>query len=179
MGDTLPFLAPFEAGKQLASLGVKEGNILSMCPNRVRRVGDFTIRTTLSIPFGPDDLNHVGYLIEVENGPRIYFTGDTDFNDILALQVAPYQPDVLVVVINPAFRNLSPAQAAILARDVKPRWVVPCHHDLFPDNSLPDRLLKTNLIILGLGEKFCPLKYGEVRIFREKKKRQPLAGPND
>lgn len=177
-GGDSTLIASHEAADRLISLGVPSDLLTVTWPNRTHIVGDFAIKTTLAIPLGGDDLNHVGYLIEVTGGPRIYFTGDTDHNEILSLSVAPYQPDIMVTVINPAFRNLSPAQAAHLAKAIGPRWVIPCHHDLFPDNALPDRLLRTNLIQQNLGETFCALRHGEIRIFNEKKDRQPLGEPN-
>jgi L-ascorbate 6-phosphate lactonase len=174
-GGTGPFITPHEAADRLLTLGAREEQISLTWPNHVHRIGDFTLKATLAIPLGPDDLNHVGYLIEVQDGPRIYFTGDTDYNEILSLQVAPYQPDLLVTVINPAFRNLSPAEAAVLAKALGPRWVIPCHHDLFPDNCLSDQMLKTNLILEGIQDTFCPLRHGEIRIFKDKKPRKPLS----
>ena len=159
-------IAPHEASERLHSLGVEDQRIELTWPNHTHRVGDFTLRSTFAIPFGGDDLTHVGYLVEVRGGPRIYFTGDTDYHDILALSVAPYQPDIMVSVINPAFRNLSPREAAHLAKAIGPRWVIPCHHDLFPDNSLPDRLLHTNLATQGMADSFCPLKHGELHLFK-------------
>jgi L-ascorbate 6-phosphate lactonase len=174
-GGVGPFIAPHDASDRLRALGIPEKQILLTWPNHIHRIGDFTIKATLAIPLGPDDLNHVGYLIEVQDGPLLYFTGDTDYNEILSLQVAPSSPDILITVINPAFRNLSPATAAKLAKEVNPKRVIPCHHDLFPDNCLPDRLLKTNLMMQGIVDTFCPLNHGEIRIFSDAKKRQPLA----
>lgn len=174
-GGTSAVIAPHEAADLLKKLGVPAGNISLTWPNHTHRAGDFTLRTTFAIPLGGDDLTHVGYLVEVNGGPRIYFTGDTDYNEILSLSVAPYQPDIMVSVINPAFRNLSPAQAAHLAKAIGPRRVIPCHHDLFPDNSLPDRLLRSNLVLHGMEAAFCPLRHGEIRLFNDRKKRNPLA----
>ncbi len=174
-GGKSPLIAPHEAAVRLQALGVRPEQITRTWPNQVHRIADFTIKTTLAIPLGPDDLNHVGYLIEVKGGPRLYFTGDTDYNEILALQAAPFKPDILVTVINPAFRNLSPADAARLAKLLGPTWVIPCHHDLFPDNCLPDRLLRTNLALQGIGKTFCPLRHGEIRLFGDKKRKPALA----
>jgi L-ascorbate 6-phosphate lactonase len=164
-GGSVPVIAPHDASEQLQKLGVKPGAITPTWPNQVHRVGDFKLRTTFAIPFDGGDMTHVGYMIEIADGPRIYFTGDTDYNDILPISVAPYQPDVLVCVMNPAFRNLTPRDCARLAKELQPRWVVPCHHDLFPDNSLPDRLLQTNLTLVGMKDTFCPLRHGEPHIF--------------
>jgi L-ascorbate 6-phosphate lactonase len=174
-GGTGPYIAPHEASDRLQSLGAKPEQISLTWCNHTHTVGDFILKTTFAIPGGGDDLTHVGYLIEVAGGPRIYFTGDTDYNEILSISVAPYQPDIMVTVINPAFRNLSPADAARLAKAIGPKWVIPSHHDLFPDNSLPDRLLKTNLMLHGMADAFCPLEHGKIRLFSDKKKRQPLA----
>ena len=69
--------------------------------------GDLSLRATFAIPFGGDDLTHVGYLVKIENGPMVYFTGDTGWHDILANAIAPHKPDVMVSVINPAFHNLT------------------------------------------------------------------------
>jgi L-ascorbate 6-phosphate lactonase len=165
-GGLGPFVAPHEASDRLRSLGVAADRIHLTWPNHVTAIGDFSIRATFAIPFAGDDLTHVGYFVTVRGGPRIYFTGDTDYNEILGLSVAPLRPDIMVTVINSAFRNLSPRDAAQLAKTINPRWVIPCHHDLFADNSLPDRLLRTNLVIQGMADAFCPLEHGVPRIFR-------------
>jgi L-ascorbate 6-phosphate lactonase len=164
------FIAPHEAADRLCSLGAATESVLITWPNCTHQIGDVSVRATFAIPLGGDDLTHVGYLISVTGGPRLYFTGDTDYNEILGISVAPHQPDVMVTVINSAFRNLSPREAARLAKAIKPRWVVPCHHDLFPDNSLPDRLLRTNLLIQGMAEAFCPLPHGDIRFFSKRRR---------
>jgi len=166
-------IAPHEAADRLLALGAPADRIRLIWPNHTQQVGDLSLRATFAIPFAGDDLTHIGYLVEVRGGPRIYFTGDTDYNEILSISVAPYHPDVMVTVINPAFRNLSPREAATLAKAIGPRWVVPCHHDLFADNSLPDRMLRTNLVLQGIGETFCPLQHGIMRIFDGLAKRIP------
>ena len=128
--------------------------------DRFDLVGDLTIRATFAIPLGGDDLTHVGYLFSVKGGPTVYFTGDTGYHDLLGDAVAPHKPDVLATVINGAFHNLGPFEAAELARRVNARVVIPCHYDLFPDNSLPPQLLRTNLKLLGLEDRYRVLEHG-------------------
>jgi L-ascorbate 6-phosphate lactonase len=168
-GGCGPFIAPHEAAARLQNLGVAPTDIKITWPNCTHEIGDLSIRATFAIPLAGDDLTHVGYLVSVKDGPCLYFTGDTDYNDILSISVAPHKPDVMITVINSAFRNLSPREAAQLAKALKPHWVVPCHHDMFPDNSLPDRLLRTNLLIQGIADTFCPLPHGTVRLFRRRR----------
>ena len=99
--------------------------------------------------------------VKVNEGPTVYFTGDTGWHDLLADAVAAHRPDVLVTVINPAFRNLSPAEAALLARRLDVKAVIPCHHDLFPDNCQPPEMLHTNLKLQGIGDRYRVLRHGE------------------
>ncbi len=159
-GGQGPYVAPPETVDRLVQLGVPRDEIHMMWPNKVHRVGDVRIRTTFAIPLGADDLTHVGYVVGVEGGVSVYFTGDTGYHEVLAHAAAPDHPDVLVAVINGAFRNLSPAEAARLGRDLNARFVVPCHYDLFRDNSLPPQLLRTNMKLEGIGERYRELEHG-------------------
>jgi L-ascorbate 6-phosphate lactonase len=160
-GGRGPYFAPAEAWEKLQALGAPSGETTMVWPNKEIALGDLRIRATFAIPLGADDLTHVGYLVFVKDGPTVYFTGDTAFEELLALAVEPHKPDVLVTVINGAFRNLGPAEAAILARKLGVKAVIPCHHDLFADNCLPPQLLRTNLKLQGLGETYQPLSHGE------------------
>ena len=158
-GLKAPFLAPAETRTKLTSLGVPEDRIQMVWPNRELKVGEFLVRATFAIPFGADDLTHVGYMVSVAGGPCIYFTGDTGWHELLADAAAVHRPDLLVAVINPAFRNLSPAEAALLAKRLDVRMVIPCHYDLFADNSIPPRMLRTNLVMHGMADRYQELSY--------------------
>lgn len=155
-----PYVAPPETVEKLAALGVPPAETIAVWPNKTHTLGDVSLRATFAIPLAGDDLTHVGYLLRIQEGPTVYFTGDTGWHEVLADAVAPHRPDVLVTVINPAFRNLSPAEAAALARRLEVKAVIPCHYDLFPDNSVPPRLLRTNLVQLGIGERYRELQQG-------------------
>jgi len=106
-----------------------------------------------------------GYLVRVEGGPGIYVTGDTAYHEILAIAAGPHRPDILLAVINPAFRNMGPAEAARLAKQLDVKLAIPCHYDLFPDNSLPPQLFRTNLKVEGIGERYRQLRHGEPLAF--------------
>ena len=159
-GGRAQFIAPAEAWERLRSIGVPEAEATMVWPNKSITVGDITVRATFAIPFGGDDLTHVGYLVFVKGGPTIYFTGDTAYNDVLGDAAAPHQPDVLVTVINGAFRNLGPAEAALLAKQLKVKITIPCHHDMFLDNCQPPQMLHTSLKLQGMGDSYRLLEQG-------------------
>jgi len=159
-GGAGPYLAPAETVEKLRQLGVPPGEIILTWPNHAHTVGDLEVRATFAVPLGSDDLTHVGYLVGIENGPTVYLTGDTGYHDVLVAAAAPHKPDILVAVINGAFRNMGPAEAARLARELDVKVAIPCHYDLFPDNSLPPTLLHTNLKIEGIGERYQLLEHG-------------------
>jgi len=164
-GGKGPYVAPMETVEKLQSLDVPSGEILPIWPNKSHAIGDITVQATFAIPFGGDDLTHIGYLVKLSGGPTIYFTGDTAYHELISDAVAPHKPNLLVTVINGAFRNMGPAEAARLAKELNVASVIPCHHNLFPDNSLPASLFHTNLKILGLGDRLLEARDGEKIVF--------------
>lgn len=159
-GGKGPFLAPPETAQKLKELGVPEEQIIMTWPNKTYQVNDLLLRTTFALPFGGDDLTHVGYLAGTDGGPTVYTTGDTGYHEVLAASVRPHRPDILFAVINPAFRNMSPIEAARLAKELDVKVAIPCHYDVFPCNSLPPELFRTNLKIEGIGERYLEMEHG-------------------
>jgi L-ascorbate 6-phosphate lactonase len=169
-GGRGPIIAPPETAEKLANLGVPASEIVMTWPNKEQIFGDVTVHGTFAIPFGADDMTHMGYVVKLASGPTLYFTGDTRYHEVLASCVAHHKPDILITVINP-FGNLDPGQAARLAKDIDAKLVIPCNYDLFPDNSLPPKLLRSNLVVLGIGERYRELELGKMYVF-------PEAGPS-
>jgi len=167
VGGHGPFVAPPESVEKLHRLGIPPSETIMIWPNKAHDIGDIQVRATFAIPFGADDMTHIGYIVKMKRGPTVYFTGDTGYHEVLARCVTAHKPDVLVTVINP-FGNLDPGQAAKLAKDIGAKVVIPCHYDMFPDNSLPPRMLRTNLVALGLGDRYRELKHGKVYVYPEK-----------
>lgn len=163
-GGKGPYVATGETMEKLLGMGVPQKEIFLTWPNREYRFGDVRLKATFAIPFWGDDLTHVGYLIFVDGGPTTYFTGDTDYHDLLGY-VADHKPDIMVTVINGAFRNLGPNEAAKLVAKINPQFAIPCHYDLFPDNSLDPRLFRTCLFAGGLTDKYCELSQGRRFVF--------------
>lgn len=159
-----PYLAPGETMDLLITLGVPRSEIILSWPNKEHRFDDLRFKSTFAIPARGDDLTHMGYLVFVDSGPTIYFTGDTDYHDVLEY-IADYKPDVMVVPINGCARNLGPNDATRLTQRINPKIVIPCHYDVFPDDGENLRVFRRCLIIAGMKQKFVEVKPGESFIY--------------
>ena len=85
---------------------------------------------------------YLGYVIETE-GLRLYHSGDSLAYDRLAGELGEQPFDVLFLPINgrdPARGvpgNMTAAEAVDLAAQVRPRYLVPHHYDMFTFNTVP------------------------------------------
>jgi L-ascorbate 6-phosphate lactonase len=168
-GGTGPFLAPAQTVQKLIEFGAGPDQITMTWPGKIHGVGDLTFLATFAVPFGGDDLTHVGYLVSAKGGPTFYFTGDTAYEEVLATSVVEHKPDVMFTVINGIYRNLGPTEAARLAGRIKPKVVVPYHYDLFPDSLVPPNLLQMNLRLYDMQDRFRIVTPGKAYIYSELK----------
>ena len=81
-----------------------------------------------------------GFVITLEDGTRVYHAGDTGVHADMALIGELYAPEVALLPIGDLY-TMSPREAAVAARMLKPRYIVPCHYGTFPVLSgTPDQL---------------------------------------
>jgi len=81
-----------------------------------------------------------GFVITLEDGMRVYHAGDTGVHADMALIGELYAPEVALLPIGDLY-TMSPREAAVAARMLKPRYIVPCHYGTFPVLSgTPDQL---------------------------------------
>ena len=74
----------------------------------------------------------VGYVVEFENGFKIYHTGDTDVFGDMALISKFYKPDLALVCIGGHF-TMDPERAAYALRElIRPKQVIPIHYGTYP-----------------------------------------------
>ena len=79
-----------------------------------------------------DGGNAVGYVIELENGFKIYHSGDTDVFGDMALIQRFHKPDLALVCIGGHF-TMDPVGAAYAVRElIKPKQVIPMHYGTYP-----------------------------------------------
>ena len=71
-------------------------------------------------------------MIEMENGFKIYHTGDTNVFGDMALIREIYKPDLALVCIG-GFFTMGPEEAAYAVRElIKPKLAIPIHFGTFP-----------------------------------------------
>jgi L-ascorbate metabolism protein UlaG (beta-lactamase superfamily) len=86
-----------------------------------------------------------GYVIELENGFKIYHTGDTDVFGDMALINRFFKPDLALVCIGGHF-TMDPERAAYALRElIRPKQVIPMHYGTTPLVNRTPAELKTAL----------------------------------
>ncbi len=149
--NNAPVWAPAGLAQSIQTLGI----LPAAQANRMNKSG--SIR-----PFGPDgvritmtraehssellwrnettgkDETHVGgepagFMLEMENGFRIWHMGDTGVFGDMALIGDMYQPDLLLIPIGGGQFVMDPTDAAMATRDlVRPRMAIPMHYGTNP-----------------------------------------------
>lgn len=73
-----------------------------------------------------------GYIIQLENGRKIYHSGDTGiFGDMRHVIRYIYKPDIALLPIGDKF-TMGPRDAAIAVEWIDPEVVIPTHYNTFP-----------------------------------------------
>jgi L-ascorbate metabolism protein UlaG (beta-lactamase superfamily) len=102
----------------------------------------------------------VGFIIELENGFRVWHMGDTGVFGDMKLIAEYYKPDLVLMPIGGHF-TMDPADAAYALRElVKPKFVIPMHYGANPlGKGTPQELIQalgatsTKVLALKPGEK--------------------------
>lgn len=101
----------------------------------------------------------VGFIIELENGFKIYHMGDTGIFGDMKLIGEYYKPDLIMIPIGGHF-VLDPKDAAFVTREyLKPRFAIPFHYATIPQlKGTPEEYMQA----LGSSStKVFPIKPGD------------------
>ncbi len=103
----------------------------------------------------------VGYVIEFENGLKIYHSGDTGLMADMKTVIGDfYEPDVAILPIGSVF-TMGPKEAAYACKLIRPKIVIPEHYGTFPvlvqsaDEFVRfarDYAPKTKVVVMSPGE---------------------------
>jgi L-ascorbate metabolism protein UlaG (beta-lactamase superfamily) len=144
-----PIFAPGGLNQSLLSLGVLPANLVP----RMNKGGIVTplgpeIKITMTRaehssellwknPATGKDETHVGgepagFIVELENGFKIYHMGDTGLFGDMRWIGEYYKPDLILIPIGGHF-VMNPQDAAVATRDfLKPKHAIPIHYGTFP-----------------------------------------------
>lgn len=147
--STTRFVAPRQAAKKLISLGVHEGNVIVLNPGESYRYQSVEITSVFALATSIDVLDTTGYLIKFDNGRSLYHTSDTEFHPIV-VAAAPKNPEVMFVAINGKWGNPNPDNAALFAKMIQPKFVIPNHYDLMAFNAENPEVFKWFCMQQGL-----------------------------
>jgi L-ascorbate metabolism protein UlaG (beta-lactamase superfamily) len=96
-----------------------------------------------------------GFVVEVENGTKLYFAGDTCVFGDMQLIGRIYEPDIAILPIGDYF-TMGPKEASVALELLGVSRCVPCHYGTFPLLSgTPDELAKltdVELLVMEPGE---------------------------
>ncbi|MCB0157032.1 MAG: MBL fold metallo-hydrolase [Caldilineaceae bacterium] len=135
------FLGPPSCRSRLLGWGVPDARIAAISAGERHTFRDVQVtavpaRHHAGIP-GWEVPDAIGLLIDVDDGPRIYHTGDTEYD--LRLRALAYdlaRPiDAMMTVINGTGGNMNAHEAALLAWQLGPHTLMPMHHILWRDFS--------------------------------------------
>ena len=166
LGNTVVTLGIMPA--KLAPRFGKSGTIMPFGPNGVKITATHAEHSSELVwknPATGKDETHfggepVGYVLEMENGFKIYHMGDTGIFGDMALIGELYKPDLVLMPIGRYF-GMGPEDAALMTnRFLKPRFVIPMHYGTFPVlTGKPEEYVKalgsssTRVIVPQPGEK--------------------------
>jgi L-ascorbate metabolism protein UlaG (beta-lactamase superfamily) len=102
----------------------------------------------------------VGFIIEFENGFKLYHMGDTGLFGDMKLIGEYYKPDLIMIPIGGHF-VMDPKDAAMATRDfLKPKFAIPIHYGTIPQlKGTPDEYIKalgttsTKVMVMNPGDK--------------------------
>ncbi len=72
-----------------------------------------------------------GFVVEAENGTKLYFAGDTSVFMDMQLIARIYEPDVAILPIGGHF-TMDPREAAVALELLNVKQCFPCHYGTFP-----------------------------------------------
>ncbi|HLJ89974.1 MAG TPA: MBL fold metallo-hydrolase [Candidatus Angelobacter sp.] len=159
------FVGPGLVCETFSRCGVEGTKIRQIYPGGKIQIADVAVHGTFAMPTDDSDLNHMGFVLAIQNGPRIYISGDTDYTNLLG-HVAKLEPDVMITCMNGGFNNLSHWEAAEVASMLKPKVAIPCHYDMFPENSTDPEQFRAGLRYKAPQVRYKRLDYVKPFVFK-------------
>lgn len=104
----------------------------------------------------------VGYIVTM-GGKKIYFSGDTLYNQSVVDAVTPHHPDIALVVMNGKYDNMDSAEAASLVKACGASVAIPMHYGMFAINTADPQTFVDECAVQGVpGEVIVPIYGGRI-----------------
>jgi len=154
-------------------LSTKRMTAFGIAPERITRIerGDvLSLDDTISVEavYAHHTPDSCGFIFDFE-GIEVYYTGDTEVGLHGYLEqmerVKALRPDILIICINPGYKNLGPTEAAELTGWVDPKVVIPMHYDLIEENTVDPREFVNALTAGGVKARPVLMEYGGGYLF--------------
>ncbi len=121
------FVSIFETGQAAQKAGIPEGNVVGMnIGSDLIDLGKIKVAFTPAVHSG----NEHGVIIQADNH-TIYHAGDTALFTDMKLIKQLYHPDIAMLPIG-GFFTMSPREAAMAAKYIGAKKVLPMHYNTFP-----------------------------------------------
>lgn len=101
-----------------------------------------------------------GFVIELEDGTKIYQAGDTAAFSDMQIIAELHRPEIALLPIGDLF-TMGPREAALAARLLKSRLIVPTHYGTFPALTGTPQALREELKKQGVDAEVVALEPGE------------------
>ena len=144
------FAGPSSCAEHYKKLGLEDSRIKVLDRGESMEINGCKL-TSVYAEHTPDSC---GLIIEYD-GKKVYNVGDGVLSDKL-FDSKDMNIDLILVPINGKLGNLNPEEAARLSKELKVKAAVPCHYDMFADNSEDPE--KFNALLKGTGIRYLPLE---------------------
>lgn len=132
-----PLIASFELTEIAKSQGVT--NVMPLNPNGSVKLFTVTITAVPAVHSSSAKVGEnnvyagapLGFIVSDEGAPTFYHAGDTGVFSDMSLLAELYSPQIAMLPIGGIY-TMKPAEAAIAARSLQLRTVVPMHYGTFP-----------------------------------------------
>ena len=101
-----------------------------------------------------------GFVITLEDGTKLYHTGDTGLTADFTLVQELYAPEIVLLPIGDLY-TMGPREAAVAARMLKPKRIVPMHYGTSPALTGNPDALRAELKKLGVTAEVVALRPGD------------------
>ncbi len=101
-----------------------------------------------------------GFVLSFDDGPVIYDTADTGVFGDMALISQLYAPDLVIMPVGGKY-TMGVKEAAVAASLMRPRAVIPCHYDTFPNQTADIDELRRRIIELTARTELLPMRPGD------------------